>query len=152
MMTTPRANRADWATRLHWATLLLTAALLLPSAALAEGHEAAAEPTARAVIVGEEVQLTGKVISIDRDTRQVVIEGDKGRQISIRVPDEAQNFDDVNVGDPVVALYHESLALAIAPVPDAEPGSTGIAAVSMAPKGATPGGVLAEIDCADIRL
>jgi hypothetical protein len=96
------------------------------------------------VIVGEEVQLSGKVTSIDRDTRQVVIEGDKGRQISIRVPDEAQNFDAVNVGDPVVARYHESLALAIAPVADAEPGGTGLAAVSLAPKGATPGGVMAE--------
>lgn len=128
--------------------LLLAAALLIPGAALAADPEetpaAAAEPAARAVAVGEEVTLTGKVVSIDRQTRIVVIEGERGRQISIRVPEESANFDEVSVGDPVVALYRESIALTIAPVPNAEPGASELAAVSLAPEGATPGGVIAD--------
>ena len=127
--------------------LMLAAALLAPGSGLAEeaGQAAtAAEPAARAVIVGEEIERKGKVLSIDRDTRTVVLEGEQGRQISIRVPEEAANFDKVSVGDPVVARYYESLALAIAPVVDAEPGASALAAVSLAPPGATPGGVIAD--------
>ena len=127
--------------------LMLTAALLPPASGLAEesGQAAtAAEPAARAVIVGEEIERKGKVLSIDRDTRTVVLEGEQGRQISIRVPEEAANFDKVSVGDPVVARYYESLALAIAPVVDAEPGASALAAVSLAAPGATPGGVIAD--------
>ena len=127
--------------------LMLAAALLAPSAGLAEeaGQAAtAAEPAARAVIVGEEIERKGKVLSIDRDTRTVVLEGEQGRQISIRVPEEAANFDKVSVGDPVVARYYESLALVIAPVVDAEPGASALAAVSLAAPGATPGGVIAD--------
>ena len=127
--------------------LMLVAALLAPGSGLAEeaGQAAtAAEPAARAVIVGEEIERKGKVLSIDRDTRTVVLEGEQGRQISIRVPEEAANFDKVSVGDPVVARYYESLALAIAPVVDAEPGASALAAVSLAAPGATPGGVIAD--------
>ncbi len=127
--------------------LMLAAALLAPGSGLAEeaGQAAtAAEPAARAVIVGEEIERKGKVLSIDRDTRTVVLEGEQGRQISIRVPEEAANFDKVSVGDPVVARYYESLALAIAPVVDAEPGASALAAVSLAAPGATPGGVIAD--------
>jgi len=127
--------------------LMLAAALLPPASGLAEesGQAAtAAEPAARAVIVGEQIERKGKVLSIDRDTRTVVLEGEQGRQISIRVPEEAANFDKVSVGDPVVARYYESLALAIAPVVDAEPGASALAAVSLAAPGATPGGVIAD--------
>ena len=127
--------------------LMLAAALLAPGSGLAEeaGQAAtAAEPAARAVIVGEEIERKGKVLSIDRDTRTVVLEGEQGRQISIRVPEEAANFDKVSVGDPVVARYYESLALAIAPVVDAEPGASALVAVSLAAPGATPGGVIAD--------
>ncbi len=127
--------------------LMLAAALVAPGSGLAvESGQAAtaAEPAARAVIVGEEIERKGKVLSIDRDTRTVVLEGEQGRQISIRVPEQAANFDKVSVGDPVVARYYESLALAIAPVVDAEPGASALAAVSLAAPGATPGGVIVD--------
>ena len=120
---------------------LLVAALLLPGSAPAEHHEQAAEG---AVVVGEQVDLTGKVISIDASTRTVVVEGEGGRQISIVVPDEAPNFDQVEVGDSVAATYVESVALAIAPVAAAAPGTTTTSSVSTAAPGATPGGVMAE--------
>jgi hypothetical protein len=120
---------------------LLATALLLPGSAPAEQHEKAAE---RAVTVAEKVNLKGKVISIDAATRTVVVEGEQGRQVSIVAPKDSPNFDQIRVGDPVAATYVESIALAIAPVADAEPGASGVAAVSTAPPGATPGGVIAE--------
>ncbi|MEE9607833.1 MAG: hypothetical protein V3U03_08840 [Myxococcota bacterium] len=120
---------------------LLGAALLLPGSAPADHHEKAAEG---AVMIGEKINLTGKVISIDAATRTVVVEGKQGRQVSIMAPKDAPNFDQIKVGDPVAATYIESIALAIAPVADAEPGASGVVAVSSAPPGATPGGVMAE--------
>jgi hypothetical protein len=121
--------------------LLLAAPLLLPDSAPAEHHEKAAEA---AVIMAEKVDLRGKVISIEPATRTVVVEGEQGRQVSIVAPENAPNFDQITVGDPVAATYLESIALAIAPVADAEPGASELAAVSGAPPGATPGGVVAE--------
>jgi hypothetical protein len=120
---------------------LLGAALLLPVSAPAEQHENAAE---RSVMVGEKINLRGKVISIDASTRTVVVEGELGRQVSIVAPQDAPNFDQIEVGDPVAATYVEAIALAIAPVADAEPGVSETAAVASAPPGATPGAVMAE--------
>lgn len=120
---------------------LLGAALLLPGSAPAEHHEKAAEG---AVMIGEKINLTGKVISIDAAARTVVVEGEQGRQVSIVAPKDAPNFDQIEVGDPVAVTYVESIALAIAPVADAEPGASVTTAVSSAPPGETPGGVMAE--------
>ena len=120
---------------------LLAAALLLPGSAPAEHHEKAAEGV---MMMGEKVNLTGKVISIDAATKTVVVEGEQGRQVSIVAPKDAPNFDQIAVGDPVTATYVESIALAISPVADAEPGVSGVAAVSSAPPGATPAVAMAE--------
>jgi len=128
--------------RLAGLCLLLGAALCLPATALADSHEGAAAD--RAVMVGEKVELKGKVVGVDKETRTVVIEGEQGRQVSIVAPDDSPNFDQIAVGDPVSATYFESIAVAIAPVADAEPGASATAAVSSAPPGSTPGGVMAE--------
>jgi len=128
--------------RLIGLCLLLGAALWLPASALADSHESAAAE--RTVMVGEKVELKGKVVSVDKETRTVVIEGEQGRQVSIAAPEDSPNFDQIAVGDPVSATYFESLAIAIAPVADAKPGASATAAVSAAPPGSTPGGVAAE--------
>ena len=121
--------------------LLLAAALLLPSSGLAAEPEAAPD---REVVVGDAIERTGKVIAINPDERLVVIEGEAGREIFLKVPAAAANFDQISVGDVVVAKYVEALALAIGPVADAEPGVTATEAVSMAPPGETPGAVAVE--------
>ena len=95
-------------------------------------------------MMAEKVTLTGKVISIDAATKTVVVEGELGRQVSIVAPKDAPNFDQIAVGDPVTATYVESIALAIAPVADAQPGASAITAVSTAPPGATPAAAKAE--------
>jgi Cu/Ag efflux protein CusF len=120
---------------------LFATALLLSNAALAEHHEQAA---GAAVVIGAETNLKGQVISIDAATRTVVVEGELGRQVSIVAPQNAPNFDQSRVGDPVVATYVESIALAITPVAGAEPGASVVTAVSSAPPGATPSATMAE--------
>jgi len=103
----------------------LAAALLLPGSAPAEHHEDKAAE--RAVVLGEKITRHGKVISIDAKTRTVIVEGELGRQVSIVAPEDAPNFDKIKVGDPVVATYYESVAVAVATAP---PGGTPGAAVA----------------------
>jgi len=120
----------------------LVAALLLPGCASVDQQDD--EAAARGVMVGEKITRHGMVIAIDAETRTVVVEGEQGRQIEIVAPEEAPNFDRIKVGDPVVATYYESVALAIAPVADAQPGAEVDAVVATAAPGETPGAAMAE--------
>lgn len=120
----------------------LAAALVLSGCA-SDGQQSG-EAAEGAVVVGEKITRHGKVISIDASTRTVVVEGELGNQVSIVAPDDAPNFDQIKVGDPVVATYFESVALAIAPVADAQPGISGAAVAATAAPGETPGGAMAE--------
>ena len=83
------------------ATLLLTVLVLAPGFALADHHEAAE----RGAVVAAKVNLKGKVISVNAETRTVVIEGELGRQVEIQAPADSPNFDQIRVGDPVSATY-----------------------------------------------
>ena len=121
----------------------LAAALMLPGCASVDQQED--ESAARGVMVGEKITRHGKVVSIDANARTVVVEGEQGRQVSIVAPEDAPNFDRIKVGDPVVATYYESVALAIAPVADAEPGISGASALATAAPGETPGAAMAEL-------
>ncbi len=121
-------------------TFLLAATLLSPGFALAAHHEAAEG----AIVVAEKINLKGKVVSVDAATRTVVVEGELGRQVEIQAPKDSQNFDQIQVGDPVVATYVEAVAIAIASVAGAQPGVSETVDVATAPKGATPGVSIAE--------
>jgi hypothetical protein len=120
----------------------LAAALLLPGFAAAEHHEG--EAAAGAVVVGEKITRHGKVISIDAKTRTVVVEGEMGHKVPIVAPADSPNFDQIKVGDPVIATYIESVALAIAPVAGAEPGVSETVVGTTAAPGETPGAAVAE--------
>lgn len=98
----------------------------------------------RSIQVGDEIIVTAKVVEIDRESRTILIEGPDGDRVPIQAPDPAPNFDRIKLGDDVTIRYNEAVALAIRPAKDAEPGITGLSAVSTAPPGATPGGVIFE--------
>ena len=128
--------------RLLVLSFALAAALLLPGYAMAEHHEG--EAVAGAVVVGEKITRHGKVVSIDAETRTVVVEGEMGNKVAIVAPADSPNFDQIKVGDPVVATYVEAVALAIAPVADAKPGASAAVVETTAAPGETPGAAMAE--------
>jgi hypothetical protein len=97
-------------------------------------------PTGAEVI--EIIQITGTVVGINYDTRQVVLLGPAGREITYKVDKGAVNFDQIKVRDLVKATITERLAVNLNK--DKAPASAGVAAtVVLAPKGAAPGGVVA---------
>jgi hypothetical protein len=57
------------------------------------------------------VKLTAQVVGIDKATRTVTLKGPKGRVVDIVAGDEVKNFDQIKLGDFVVAHYMESLSL-----------------------------------------
>jgi len=61
--------------------------------------------------VAEAVQLQGKVKSIDKKGRSIVVVGATGNVVLLTLGEEARNFDQIRVGDLVTLTYVQALAL-----------------------------------------
>ena len=89
------------------------------------------------------VEVTAKVVAIDTKNRKATLLLADGEKETIKVPPEAVNCDQVKVGDMVKATLTEEVVVYIdnegASVPDGY-----AAGVALAPKGAQPGGIVAE--------
>ncbi|WP_374680752.1 hypothetical protein [Accumulibacter sp.] len=97
--------------------LVATAALaLLPFAVSAQQAPAAAAMTATAPgeFVGMvEAQVSLVVDAIDKATRALVLKDDQGEKMVITASDAVKNFDQIKVGDQVVARYTQTLVMAL---------------------------------------
>lgn len=109
---------------------IIVAAVLLASACAAPGPTVATSETA--------AEMRGVIEIIDPVTRQVVVRGEDGRAVTLTLPPEARNFDQLRPGDRVAALYSESVAARMATPDDRRETLIGTAA-QRAPVGATPG-------------
>ena len=63
------------------------------------------------VTLVEAVRISATVEAIDKATRQVTLKGPDGKTMAVTVGPEVKNFDQIKVGDVVVARYLESLTL-----------------------------------------
>ncbi len=94
-------------------------ALALIAAALAAPTLAQQPPAGGAALVSEPgkatavraVEVSAKVVGIDKATRTVTLKGPKGNVFDIVASDDVKNFDQVKVGDSVVARYAQALTL-----------------------------------------
>jgi hypothetical protein len=93
------------------------------------------------VIATETTTETATVQAVDRAKRTVTLRSPDGTTSTYKVPKEAINFDQIKVGDQVKATEIKSLAVAIRKAN--EPPSAGESQmVTLAPKGAMPGGIV----------
>lgn len=129
---------------MRFALALWTLSFVALLAAAPARAEAAAEAADRDVVVAEKIELSGKVVSVDKKARSIIVEGPQGNRVEFDAPKEAANFDQIAVGDEVKATYFEAVALSIHPAADATPGAAEITTVALAPPGGTPGGVIAD--------
>jgi Cu/Ag efflux protein CusF len=93
---------------------LAFAVLATPVAVIAQQEPQAAVLAATApgkAAVGEVIQLQGKVTSIDKAKRVVVVTGPQGNHINFNCGEEVRNFDQIRVGDLVTLTYAHALAL-----------------------------------------
>ena len=56
-------------------------------------------------------ELSAKVVGLDKATRTVTLKGPKGNVVDIVAGDEVKNFDQIKLGDFVVARYVQALTL-----------------------------------------
>ncbi len=114
-----------------------------PPAPKAGGGVAYQEGVAGGTVVNT-AEISARVTAIKKADREVALLAPDGETYTVTVGPEAVNFDQVRVGDLVKVTVTEELVVFI----DKE-GSTGAdgaeAAVVLAPKGAKPGGVAAQV-------
>ncbi len=132
-------------------TLLLTATLFAllscttaspPPPAEQTGSMAYVEGVPGGVMVNT-VDISARVTAIDSANRKVMLLGPDGEKFTVKAGPEAVNFDQVRVGDLVNATVTEELVVYL----DEEGASAtdgSAAMVALAPKGAQPGGLMAE--------
>jgi hypothetical protein len=93
------------------------------------------------MIATETTTETATVQAVDRAHRTVTLRSPDGTTSTYKVPKEAINFDQIQVGDQVRATEVKSLAVGIHKA--GEPPSAGESqTVTLAPKGAMPGGIV----------
>lgn len=97
------------------------------------------------VELGDTVSVTAEVVSIDKKARTVVVRGPEGNEVEIDVPEEARNFDQIEVGDQVNVTYYESVALFLGDA-GTQPAADADVVAARTKKGEKPGGVVVETD------
>jgi len=100
-------------TRSTFALALITAALAATALAQAPaptgGAAVVSEPGKAAVVRAAE--MSAQVVGIDKATRTLTLKGPKGNAVDIVAGDEVKNFDQIKVGDFIVARYAQALTL-----------------------------------------
>ena len=92
-------------------TSFLAMAGLLVVAGCQQGHDGADVQGATAL---DTVEATAVVTDIDQESRQIGLETDDGRQLTIVAGPEVRNFDQIDVGDTVKAVYTRAVAAFLA--------------------------------------
>jgi hypothetical protein len=127
------------ATALMTATLVLGLQPALAQKPSAEGAVVVASEPGKAAITAM-ADVTATVVAIDKDTRTVTLKGPQ-RTVDIVAGDDVRNFDQIRVGDRVVARYQQALTLELrksrAPL-----GAAGTEATVRAPLGSRPAGAV----------
>jgi len=99
-------TKSKFAITLLAATLAATA---YAQPAPAGGVAVASEP-GKAAVVGA-VQVSAQVVAIHKATRTLTLKGPKGKVVDIVAGEQVKNFDQIKVGDLVVARYAQALTL-----------------------------------------
>jgi hypothetical protein len=97
----------QWALAIVAASFATMAVAQKPDAAA--GAVVVSEPGKAAV--ARAAELSAQVMAIDKATRTLTLKGPKGDVVDLVAGDEVRNFDQIKLGDFVVARYLQSLTL-----------------------------------------
>jgi hypothetical protein len=133
-------NRMDLALRVELASkipLVPIEGQLMPSTSTGAAYS---EGVPGATVV-ETHELTATVTAVDKANRRLHLLSPEGFKQTVKVDQEAVNFDQIRAGDKLKIVVAEELVVQLA-APGTESGK--VTFVSLAPKGAKPGGVVSE--------
>lgn len=112
-------------------------------AALATSIQAVAQ-NEPGVVFTEEVETVVTVRGVHHVNRTLTVEDPDGERVTIKVPDESQNLYQIQPGAKFRVRFAQAVAVGLL-APGQEP-SAGVGEVmKLAPKGATPGGVMVRV-------
>jgi hypothetical protein len=127
---------------------VLLAALAAGCAGTSDGERSLPAPAQ----VVEEASARATVVSVEPRTRHVGLRSEEGITWIVQAGPEVRNFDQIAVGDTVLARYHQALAVTLVrPGESAVPASAALAAGRAAP-GATPAAGIAGGITATVRI
>jgi hypothetical protein len=130
------------ATCLSVALVSLTSCSTEPKPAVETASAVTYQPGVPGGAMVETHQLKATVKSIDAASRKVELATADGQRTTVKCGPEVINFDQIHVGDQLVVTVTEELVAYLADArPPADGGAT---AVVLAPRGAKPGGVVAD--------
>ena len=89
------------------------------------------------------LDVSAKVTAIDQAKRKVTLQGADGKKLTVKVGPAAVNFDQIKVGDMVNATVTEQLVVYLEDESKSQRDASATL-VALAPKGAQPGGLVAE--------
>lgn len=116
---------------------LAGAMMLAPTLALA------ADPILAVAFVNK-TAIDAKVSAVDAKARTITLVGPKGNSLVLNPGPEMQNFDQVKVGDIVVAAVEVTTEITVVPPADGAPAPSALQTLDTAPKGAKPGFILTD--------
>ncbi len=92
----------------------------------------------------ETVEATAIVQKLNLTTRQVVLEAEDGRMLTIVAGPEVRNLAQIDLGDKVKAVYIRGIAARMAPPGRAAAGTEVTTGMVRAPEGEKPGAIVGE--------
>ncbi len=96
------------------------------------------------VTIAQKTELSARVVAINKATRTVTLKGATGNTLDVVCGDEVRNFDQIKVGDLVVARYVESTILELKKNKTGAPAATEREVVLRAKPGEAPAGALSH--------
>jgi len=135
-------SRLDLAVRLEMAANIP----LVPIEGKLTGDATLAAASAKGVaggVIVETLEITARVAAINHASRKVTLVSPDGIKQTVKVGPEAINFDQIRVGDQLKVVVTEELVVQMGK-PGESKDDRAAAVVALAPKGAKPGGLVAE--------
>jgi hypothetical protein len=137
---------------LKWSAITLTPVAILALASCSSTSSTPAGETTSAAayqqgvpggVVVETHKITATVTGIDTTKRKVTLVTPDGQKTTVKCGPEVINFDQIRVGDQLKVTVTEELVAYLAEA-GAPPSDGAATAVALAPKGAKPGGIVAN--------
>lgn len=124
--------------------VLLTACATPPPPPPATGESSVAvQKGVPGGVVVNTVDVSARVVSVDQANRKATLMDEDGEKFTVKVGPEAVNFDQVKKGDLLKVTLTEELVIFL-DKEGTESSDAGAGVVALAPKGAKPGGLLAQ--------
>jgi len=130
--------------RLSLAALLLLGACATETPNVAPTPAATTAPAPTGAAVGQSVETTAIVESVDQKTRQMLLRLEDGSYMTLKVPANVRGFGQVRAGDRVVARVTRAVAVDIAKA-DGGPAVEAGEIETAAPKGLPAGALLRAV-------